>query len=171
MIYKVEKDIISQIVKELPFLRFNETQYFTISEQYYAQKENLAEIPWKSKHPTTCHRQVAQFPIVQKVDFEKDVELYKTFTTQFFDQSISKTFEGLQHFLLRGLTVDEISFTEVADWTLIQDLLSEAKYIQSVCCNRLLVRIPCGPINLNITELENDDVLYLEITGEAISIV
>lgn len=163
MIFKVTDKILDKIKAELPYLRYNETNFVYMEEQYLS-KNGKVEAPWKNPKEAIIHRVSAEFPKNEAMDFEKDFNSFKDYCRLFFDESQAKTLSNLKHFLFIG-DKDHLNATEVANWSVVADLLDKTDLDEYLSFGRYLIRIPCGEWNINIIKLANGSDLYLEITA------
>ena len=164
MIFEVAEDILNKITKELPFLRYNDTQFVYMEEQYLS-KNGLPEKPWKEPEDVIIHRVTAELSQdTTSVEFEKDLEAFKVFCKNFFDESLTKTMTKLKHFLMTG-TKDTLDATEIANWSVVDDLLNKTDLKEYLDFGRWIIRIPCGEWNINFIKIASVDKLYLEITS------
>lgn len=164
MIFKLHS--LQQLVSKMPFLRYNDCKFFLLVEDYYKLTTSISKFkPWKMQEPTTCHRCTCQLD-VQPQDFEKDIKSFIDFTNLFFQQTTTQSFSNIHHFLLRGVSQEDLQMSEVSDWLVIHDILVQTGLEVELTNIRRLVRIPCGPLNLNIIKIENDINIYLEVTGD-----
>lgn len=163
MIYQVDKHIINKITQNLSFLRFNDTQFYFLAENYYS-KDSKDSIPWKDSKTSIIHRLVSSL-YKTEFDFEKNHQAFIHFCSDFFNTRKIKTFENIQHVLMFG-TKDDIKITELSNWVALEELLKSFDVKDYFYLERLIIRIPCGNLNLNITKLNNiDKILYLEVTS------
>lgn len=162
MIFEVTEDILDKITEELPYLRYNDTQFIYLEEQYLS-KDGKLEKPWKDPEEVIIHRASAELPKNENVNFETDLEGYKDFCKNFFDESATKTLANLKHFLMTGVK-GALDATEIANWNVIQTLQQKVNLKSYLEFGRWLIRIPCGEWNINLVKFAGIDKLYLEIT-------
>lgn len=163
MIYKVTESILDKIKSELPFLRFNETNFVYLEEQYLSENGKV-EQPWKEPKDVIIHRVTAELPKNESVDFEKDFSNFEVACKNFFNDERSKTLANLKHFLFIG-SKEDLNATEIANWSVIDALLNKANLKEYLGFGRWLIRIPCGEWNINIVKIAKSEDLYLEITS------
>lgn len=161
MVYKVNKDIIEKILKELPFLRYNDTKFFAIDELYYS-KNGKKEIPWNEPKESIIHRIVSEIRL-EKCEFEEKKDTFIEFLDYLFDESKPKMFEYAKHILMTGERGNVLA-TEISLWPVLETVFEKADLAPYLICSRILARIPCGMLNLNFTKLNNSDDFYLEVT-------
>lgn len=161
MIYKVSENILEEIVKQFPYIRYNDTQFYSLEEDFYTPKGQLKE-PWPEDTSTVIHRMTASLPISEP-KFEEDPKSLLQTSKEFFDIDVPKTLVGARHILLLGKK-NKLEFTELSNWKVVSDLLNLQGLDVSLTCSRFLIRIPCGLLNLNITKLFNTNETYLEVT-------
>ena len=162
MIFEVTEDILDKITEELPYLRYNDTQFIYLEEQYLSKGGRL-EKPWKDPEEVIIHRASAELPKNENVSFETDLKSYKNFCKDFFDESKPKTLANLKHFLMTG-TKGALDATEIANWNVIQSIQQKVDLKSYLEFGRWLIRIPCGEWNINLVKFAGLDSFYLEIT-------
>lgn len=162
MVYKVNKNIIKKILEELPFLRYNDTRFFAIDEFYYS-KSGKKEIPWNEPKEAIVHRIVSEIKL-EKCEFEENKDAFIDFLDYLFDESKPKMFEYAKHVLMTGEQSNVLA-TEITFWPVVETIFEKVDLSPYLTCNRILARIPCGMLNLNLTKLNNSNDFYLEITS------
>lgn len=163
MIFKIDFSLIDLLLEKYPYIRYNDSEFYSIEESYYS-KNKKEEIPWQKPKDVIIHRRTSNFIKDFKIDFEKDSETLKDFLKFFLDFDISKTFQNIRHYLIIGKK-DSLKASEIINWIPIEEILNKGKYFEYLYMARILVRIPLGPLNINIVKILNVPDLFLEITS------
>lgn len=163
MIYKIEFDIFNKLLEKYPYIRYNDSEFYSIEESYYS-KNKKEEIPWQKPKEVIIHRRTASFIKDSKIDFEKDPESLKDFLKFFLNFEVAKTFQGIKHFLIIGKK-NSLMASEISNWIPLETILNKGKYFEYLYMARILVRIPLGPLNINIVKILDVPDLFLEITS------
>lgn len=162
MIFEVENNFLKSLIEKFPYIRYNDTQFYLIEEAYYS-KDGKKEIPWKEPKQSIVHRLTAELPLdKEKVNFEKDLDSFINFCNYFLDNTKTKTYTNLTHTLLKGLK-NNLKYTIISNWGTLEDLFEDLNLKEYFYLNRLLIRVPCGSLDLNIIKIENIEKLFLEI--------
>lgn len=163
MLFKLQKKFLEDLIIKLPYLRYNDTNFYYIEESYFS-KNGEKEKTWVNPKESVIHRLTANIPLnAEKVNFEENKKDFINFCNNFFDNSRTKTFANLKNFLIIG-NLDNLKYSEISNWKVIEDLLYKTGLKEYFSINRYLIRIPCGSLNLNIIKIEEFEDLYLEIT-------
>lgn len=163
MIFKVNYDIFNTILDKLPFLRFNDTSFVCLWEEYLS-KNGQEEEPWINPEDVLIHRITASRQIPQTLDFEKDFEAFKSFCREFLSSNSTMSLCNLSHYILIGKQYD-LKASQIANWEVCSALFDRCKLKAYLELDRCLIRIPCGSLNLNIVKFLDKEELYLEITS------
>lgn len=167
MIYKIDFSFLDTLTNKLPFLRYNDTQFYFLQEAYYSNR-GKKETPWRKPKSVIIHRLTAEKTFkddTKGLDFENHKDLFIKCCTDFLDKDKSKTLINLKHFLLIG-EKNNLKATEISNWEIIEELFKKVDYKDYLNFGRYLIRIPCGSLNLNIVGFAegNQKDLFLEIT-------
>lgn len=162
MIFKIENNFLQNLVKILPYIRYNDTQFYLVEESYYSI-DGKKEIPWRNPKQSIIHRLTAEISLnKEKVDFEKDLNTFLDFCDYFLDSTKTKTYTNIKHTLLKG-TREGLKYSIIYNWNTLEELFEELNLKEYFYLNRFLIKIPYGSLNLNITKIENIKDLFLEI--------
>lgn len=163
MIFKLKSNFLKDLTNKLPYLRYNDTQFYYIEENYFS-KDGKKEETWVNPKESIIHRLTANISLnTDKINFEENKKDFLDFCNNFFDNTKTKTFSNVKNFLMVG-EINNLKFSEISNWEVLEELLYKENLKEYFYLNRYLIRIPCGSLNLNIIKIEEFDELYLEIT-------